>query len=43
MRPELPLRELDSRAEPAIRALEDSAVTVTVIDELHRVDRAAGS
>ena len=40
MCPELPLRELDARAEPAIKALEGGAVSVTVIDDLHRVDRA---
>jgi hypothetical protein len=40
MRPELPLRELDARAEPAIKALEGGAASVTVIDDLHRVDRA---
>lgn len=40
MRPDLPLRELDVGAEPAIRALEDGAASVTVIDDLHRVDRA---
>lgn len=40
MRPDQPLRELDARAEPAIRALEGGAASVTVIDDLHRVDRA---
>jgi len=43
MRPEFPLRELDSQAEPAIKALEDGAASTTVIDEFHRVDRAAGA
>jgi hypothetical protein len=42
MDPQTPLRELDAKAEPAIRALEDGAESVTVIDDLHRVDRAAG-
>jgi hypothetical protein len=41
--PELPLEDLDLRAEPAIKALEDGAVRVTVIDELHRVDQVTGS
>ena len=40
MHPDVPLRELDDRAETAIRALEDGAASVTVIDDLHRVDRA---
>lgn len=35
----LPLGELDARAESAVRALEDGAVSVAVIDDLHRVDR----
>ena len=39
-RPEVPLRDLDARAEAAIRALEDGAATVMVIDDRHRVDRA---
>jgi hypothetical protein len=38
--PELALRDLDARAEPAIRALEDGAPAVMVIDDRHRVDRA---
>lgn len=38
-RPEVPLRDLDARAEPAIRALEGGAATVMVIDDCHRVDR----
>jgi hypothetical protein len=40
LNPRLPLRDLDAHAEDAIRALEDGARSVTVIDELHRVDRA---
>lgn len=40
LRPCVPLRELDARAEEAIRALEAGAVSVTVIDNRHRVDRA---
>jgi len=39
-RPEVPLRDLDARAEPAIRELEDGAASVMVIDGRHRVDRA---
>jgi hypothetical protein len=39
MNPLLPLRDLDARAQDAIRALEDGAGSVTVIDEHHRVDR----
>lgn len=39
LRPGTPLRDLDARAEPAIRALEDGAVAVMIIDGLHRVDR----
>lgn len=35
----LPLRELDARAESAVRELEDGAASVAVIDESHRVDR----
>jgi hypothetical protein len=35
----LPLRELDARAEGAVRELEDGAVSVAVIDDSHRVDR----
>jgi len=35
----LPLGELDARAESAVRALEDGAVSVAVIDDRHRVDR----
>jgi hypothetical protein len=38
-RPEVPLRDLDARAEPAIRELEEGAMTVTVIDDHHRVER----
>ena len=38
--PEVPLRDLDARAEAAIRALEGGAATVMVIDDRHRVDRA---
>jgi len=36
---ERPLGELDARAGSAIRALEDGAVSVAVIDDMHRVDR----
>ena len=39
-RPEVPLRDLDALAEAAIRKLEDGAATVTVVDDLHRVDRS---
>jgi hypothetical protein len=39
MQPRIPLRELDAQTENAIRALEDGADTVTVVNELHRVDR----
>ena len=35
----LPLRELDARAEDAVRELEGGAATVAVIDDSHRVDR----
>ena len=35
----IPLRELDARAEDAVRELEDGAVSVAVIDDTHRVDR----
>jgi hypothetical protein len=38
-RPQVPLRDLDARAEPAIRELEDGAGSVMVIDDRHRVDR----
>jgi hypothetical protein len=38
-KPEVPLRDLDARAEPAIRNLEDGASTAMVIDDHHRVDR----
>jgi hypothetical protein len=34
-----PLGELDAHAASAIRALEEGAVSVAVIDDLHRVDR----
>ena len=34
-----PLGELDARAESAVRALEDGAVSIAVIDDVHRVDR----
>ena len=40
LRPCVPLRELDALAEEAIRALEDGAIRVTVINDRHRVDRA---
>lgn len=49
MCPELPLRHLDTRAESAIKELEDGSAGVTVIDDLHgstgrlaRERRAAG-
>jgi hypothetical protein len=42
LQPDLPLRELDAQAEIAIKALEGGEPTVTVIDELHRVDRTTG-
>jgi hypothetical protein len=38
--PGVTLWELDGRAEEAIRALEAGVVSVTVIDDRHRVDRA---
>jgi len=38
-RPEVPLRDLDAKAENAIGELENGAATVMVIDDLHRVDR----
>jgi hypothetical protein len=38
-KPEVPLRDLDARAEPAIRELEEGAPTAMVIDNRHRVDR----
>lgn len=41
MRPDLPLRDLDAKAEAAIRALEDGAASANVIDELYRVDRSS--
>jgi len=40
LNPDLPLRELDERAQESIAALESGARSVTVIDEFHRVDRA---
>jgi hypothetical protein len=39
MEPGVPLADLRERAEVAVRALEDGAVSVPVIDERHRVDR----
>jgi hypothetical protein len=39
LEPNRPLRDLQERAEASVRALEDGAGTVTVIDERHRVDR----
>lgn len=39
IRPDMPLKNLDAKAEAAIRALEDGAASVNVIDDLHRVDR----
>ena len=38
--PSASLSDLDAAAEAAIRALEEGAWTVAVIDEWHRVDRA---
>jgi hypothetical protein len=38
-RPDVPLRDLDAKAEIAIQELEDGAATVMVIDDRHRVDR----
>jgi len=38
-KPEVPLRDLDARAEPAICELEGGASTAMVIDDRHRVDR----
>ena len=35
----LPLSELDAHAESAVRALEDGASSVLVVDDAHRVDR----
>lgn len=43
MHPEVTLRELDARAEAAIRALEEGATSATVIDDLHRVDRVGSA
>jgi len=40
LNPDLPLRDLDARAQESIDALEAGARSVTVIDEFHRVDRA---
>ena len=37
--PGTPLRDLDTQAEAAIRALEEGSPTATVIDDRHRVDR----
>lgn len=39
MHPDAPLRNLDAQAEAAIRALENGAASVNIIDDLHRVDR----
>lgn len=39
MRPDMPLKYLNAQAEAAIRALEEGAARVNVIDERHRVDR----
>lgn len=39
-RPQLPLRELDVLAEEVIQELEAGAVSVAVVDQRHRVDRA---
>ena len=41
MQPGVPLADLRERAEVAVRALEDGAISVTVIDDRHRVDRVA--
>jgi hypothetical protein len=37
--PVIKLRDLDTRAEAAIRSLEDGVRTVIIIDDAHRVDR----
>lgn len=39
LQPGTPLRDLDAQVEPAIRALEEGAASITVIDGRHRVDR----
>lgn len=39
LQPGVPLSELQARAETAIRALEDSADSAAVIDDMHRVER----
>jgi hypothetical protein len=39
MEPGVPLADLRERAEVAVRALEDGAVSVSVIDDRYRVDR----
>jgi hypothetical protein len=41
MQPGVPLADLRERAEVAVRALEDGAISVPVIDDRHRVDRVA--
>jgi hypothetical protein len=41
MQPGGPLADLRERAEVAVRALEDGAISVPVIDDRHRVDRVA--
>lgn len=41
MEPGVPLADLRERAEVAVRALEDGALSVPVIDNWHRVDRVA--
>ncbi len=39
MQPDVPLADLRERAEVAVRALEDGAAGVLVVDDRHRVDR----
>ena len=39
MEPGVPLADLRERAEVAVRALEDGAASIPVIDDRHRVDR----
>jgi hypothetical protein len=40
LEPATPLGELEARAEPAVRVLEDGAPWISVIDDHHRVERA---
>lgn len=43
MHPQRPLRRLDAEAETVIKELENDALSVSVVDGLHRVDRTAGA